>query len=696
MTGYRNIQDGGQATGNTLSTMIPKTGFECIRRDIVNRKILDMGIAMSLYGADETVNLRVKQDGDALGDGECNMAGLESAINTKVAAGIKCINVLFDKGVYFFNDSHLGRGAQINIDNNVNLPQVEIHFLGNGSKIIGSKNQLVADVTPEFGLYKYSVCIEDVYNHLLVDGNGSFLSDFYGPLHEMRSLVEVTDSAYGNVDNAVWTDEYVANPTMMRISNVLGHTFSCYYNCGTHHSADTFIQIYSGYCSQIFRVIQCTGEYIIAEATPVESGNYPTMSYSWYNCWPQNLHHCASGEKIMPFFRMINDPVECPSAYYRRIDADSGILFVQTDDAHLCDSTCFFKVEHQMKGVSFSDFKFVGNKAVDEDNAYLIHVSCSNAQSAAGWVNIHDCEFEYIRGTIFRANEMATVYYQHNLCRHYYKKCVSCNLSTDIHILHNSFIEGNLRQTGDAAVVCYNSGYHIAHNRFMNYGYAGILVGLHYVSQIPLMQNVGIIEYNELFMSPGHRDRSSWVPLMDNGAVYVAPRNYLVIIRYNFISGHSGPFKNRGIYCPDGAMNVWIYGNMILNGRNTYAVDLKNSELISNYSNTNNRILYNIIDGCYQFDGCLRDVGTNPDLEKMNVKGRNLILYEHESPLPYNSINFINDSKKENDCYVEACRVEDHGVGLPYIDGTDSWKNAIIVAFELPEFIHSRIRDAYF
>lgn len=78
MTGYRNIQDGGQPiTGNTLSTMIPVTGFECIREDIVNRKILDMGIAMSLYGADETVNLRVKQDGDALGTDEFYMAGLE-------------------------------------------------------------------------------------------------------------------------------------------------------------------------------------------------------------------------------------------------------------------------------------------------------------------------------------------------------------------------------------------------------------------------------------------------------------------------------------------------------------------------------------------------------------------------------------------------------------------------------------------
>ena len=33
MTGYRNIQDGGQPiTGNTLSTMIPETGFECIHR----------------------------------------------------------------------------------------------------------------------------------------------------------------------------------------------------------------------------------------------------------------------------------------------------------------------------------------------------------------------------------------------------------------------------------------------------------------------------------------------------------------------------------------------------------------------------------------------------------------------------------------------------------------------------------------
>lgn len=662
--------------------------------EFVNLNINDGGIMMSTYPPTQIKNIRVRPNDATLDSGETTIGGISAKVSEAVAQGMKCINVIFEKGVYFFDDS-VG-GAQIKIDWDMSLHDVEVHIIGNGSTLIGSKNLMTADATPEMGYYKYQVCIDDVYNHLLVDGEGNLITDFYGPLHEMSGLVQFTDVDDANNDESqdcnVWKTTAVDNPKKMRIPNELGHTFGCYYD-GANGKADTFIQIYCSYMSQIFRVKRCTEHYIIAEPTPVENGNYPFTGYiTSLECWPQNLSYIAAAKTRKPYFRMINDPLECTAAYFRMADNNHGVVYAKNNDAHLCDSTCFFKAEYRMKGASISGLRFIGNKGTDEEGTYLIHVSCSNVpQSEKGWTSICDCQFEHIRSTAIRINEMSTFYFQRNMFRHYYKKCVYLNLSDDVHILDNTFIDGGLRQTNNGAIVCQNSGYHIARNKFEDYGYSGIFVGIGPSTTSTLLESIGIIEYNEFLMTPEYRNNGSYTPLMDGGAIYSATRNYLAVIRYNFISGHSGPNKNIGIYGDDGVQNMWVFCNMIINSRNYYAIDMRTANTRFD-ANMNNRIAYNIIDGCYRFEGkSTENQENNTDGSDGNYKGRNLVLYDVCSPFAKNSIRNLEETQIEEDTYIGGCKTEQLGVAIPY-----GRKMEIIENFKLPPFISSHLRDAYY
>ena len=217
-------------------------------------------------------------------------------------------------------------------------------------------------------------------------------------------------------------------------------------------------------------------------------------------------------------------------------------------------------------------------------------------------------------------------------------------------------------------------------DKLTDYGYIGIGVGTWYGSPLAIDRKI-IVEFNELYMNPEYRSKYSCVPLLDGGAIYTWTKNTNTIIRYNFISGHSGAWNNRGIFCDDGSNHIKLYGNLIINTNNSFSIDLRYEDN-NNNNNEGNIILNNIIDGIYRFEGKQSaGVGNEP-----SIKGRNLLLAEHYSPQKHNICRYIEDSDMENDNVLLCCRIKEHEVLLPY-DMRNKLYN-----LNLPEFILSHIR----
>lgn len=113
-----------------------------------------------------------------------------------------------------------------------------------------------------------------------------------------------------------------------------------------------------------------------------------------------------------------------------------------------------------------------------------------------------------------------------------------------------------------------------------------------------------IIERNTIRLTKEYTDNYILNTLADGGGIYIGPQCTQGIIRNNVIENIKGIHSNRGIFLDDGAKNLAIYGNMIINTANSYDIDLR---LTSTYAdgipdhNTNNCIFQNIMTGGYRF-----------------------------------------------------------------------------------------------
>ena len=113
--------------------------------------------------------------------------------------------------------------------------------------------------------------------------------------------------------------------------------------------------------------------------------------------------------------------------------------------------------------------------------------------------------------------------------------------------------------------------------------------------------------------------------LMDSGAIYTWTQNDEVIIRYNYIHDYTGAGDNRGIFCDDGANNLKLYGNVVLNTPNCYSIDSRmgkdQKEGFTN--NANNFMAHNVVDNGVRFQG-------HSDIQHHVVKGSNIVVKRNE------------------------------------------------------------------
>lgn len=152
---------------------------------------------------------------------------------------------------------------------------------------------------------------------------------------------------------------------------------------------------------------------------------------------------------------------------------------------------------------------------------------------------------------------------------------------------------------------------HICDNLIEDFNYGAIACGSRVANKDSLILNY-IIERNIIRLNKEFTDNYIRNTLADGGGIYIGPACTRGIIRNNVIENIKGIHSNRGIFLDDGAKNLAIYGNLILNTDNSYDIDLRLSNGFATDipdHNTNNSIFHNIMTGGYRFQDA--GVGSN-------------------------------------------------------------------------------------
>lgn len=286
-----------------------------------------------------------------------------------------------------------------------------------------------------------------------------------------------------------------------------------------------------------------------------------------------------------------------------------------------CTAARFFTMENcsyrclTIKGIEF--------RSTAESNSLLCMINVNAKQITVG-----NCIFDYVRGNDvgYFSGTGNVVFDDNTVSNTGGDELFFTNNCQNIRITNNKFQNCGQRLGNYFCVRCYEATYYIANNTFCDFGYGAIGVGVWHGFEKKYYSG-GIIEHNEIYFSPGYFANAWKYTLMDSGAIYTWTQNDNVIIRYNYIHDYTGAGDNRGIFCDDGANNLKIYRNVVVNTPNCYCIDSRvgkdQKEGFAN--NANNFMAQNVVDGRVRFQGYQ---GENRHV----VKGANYVI-KGEKPL---------------------------------------------------------------
>lgn len=180
----------------------------------------------------------------------------------------------------------------------------------------------------------------------------------------------------------------------------------------------------------------------------------------------------------------------------------------------------------------------------------------------------------------------------------------SNNQQTDIVAVGNYIHDVGTRRFNSSAIKGVIR-YYIARNKVYDFGYCAISVGV--VNQgSSYRESSGIVEYNEVGLTPEYfRNAKHHVP-MDAGAIYLTTHHVECIVRHNTVNSYTGRKGNKGIYCDDGCYNIYVYSNIIANIPNSFAITARFAEVRAYPGvpdNVNKRILNNYCENGIKIGG---------------------------------------------------------------------------------------------
>ena len=238
--------------------------------------------------------------------------------------------------------------------------------------------------------------------------------------------------------------------------------------------------------------------------------------------------------------------------------------------------------------------------------------------------------------------------------------------------------------------------YYIAQNKIEDFCYGAIRVGIididtaeddvsHKADKEKVKDNpfpcCGIVEYNDISLSPAFYNNADHLVGIDGGAIYIATNNGSVkesmdtetfisknigctlddtnvcVVRFNHIKNYRGRGTNRGIYCDDDAYNFLLLGNIIENTPNDHSISARfaeaNRKTFYFKKDYNKKVFYNVVDNGFRFEGNMKpaiiggDLINTEDFDGCEMK-YNLYLNKYG-----NLSNIIRYTTRDDNVYID-------------------------------------------
>ena len=278
---------------------------------------------------------------------------------------------------------------------------------------------------------------------------------------------------------------------------------------------------------------------------------------------------------------------------------------------------------------------------VNKGGQFITFAYCTFNSLEISGLKLNGCGNSYSSIGVYSSTFNKGAFIHHNFFTNISSMAISATLNRNVVISDNS-IQNSRQQAieggGINTTICRNKlkniGWmlntraitgggeqlHICDNVIQDFNYCAIACGSTTANN-NASKLTFVIERNNVSYSTEYLEQHLLGLLADGGAIYSGPQCTQGIIRNNVIANYSGIHSNRGIFLDDGAKNLIIYGNVVINTNNSYDIDLR---LCENYSrdipdhNTGNAVFHNVITGSYRF----QDNGVKSNC----VGGMNLLL----------------------------------------------------------------------
>lgn len=337
---------------------------------------------------------------------------------------------------------------------------------------------------------------------------------------------------------------------------------------------------------------------------PTQYCNYTKVQVTqWFNCATYDVHHI---DRKGIYFT-------APKLAYTKFAGREG--FNVNYDYLYQGSMPRFRLYDADKERHYSSSRFIALSGCEYRKFVESGLAFSGNKSSVGLITINFCSarqllvsnntFNDIHNPVLYVEGTDNVWFNKNKVSDITGTAVTFSRGcSNARVTQNLFEDCGLGLNQSFCVNCGESEYYIANNTFRDFGYGAIGVGIWYGHQKEKYSG-GIIEHNEIYFTPTYFAEAWKHTLMDSGAIYTWTQNDNVIIRYNYIHDYTGAGDNRGIFCDDGASNLKIYGNVIVNIPNCYSID---SRAVKDFgkgyrNNENNFMAQNVVDGRVRFMG---------------------------------------------------------------------------------------------
>ena len=509
---------------------------------------------------------------------------LNRLISKSIGEDKKNIIVTIHSGTYYYKENHL---AFVNIDR----PDVSIRIKGDDAILISSGNDYISGDQYKEGFSPASA---------FVDLEEMKAYDFFDDCRFADKMVEVVDKEKG----------------LCRIP------YSRARNTEEEECCNMFVIIPQWYKSSTYKVTKIDNGYIYFLAEKLEY-----LKKRGREEYTVNYDYLFGGQKTR--FMLCN-----PTDPSRHIQITNGIFKSKSGKIHECEICRFLRAENaSLKDLRIEGLHFLGNK---DNNNYLMSFTKVKTED----VTISNCTFNGIHSRIVFAHYTPNLTFRNNHVSNCYHNGVeSTNSCPDTKIINNTFRNCGRSMNQVICVNCKGTNYHIGNNSFINFSYAAIGVGVWYRSNKQFTSS-GIVEYNHIYYEGDYLSKPERYTLMDSGAIYLWTQNDKAIIRYNYIHDYIGMAENRGIFADDGAYNFEIYGNIIINMKDT-SIDSRNCQTYYPEGNQNIIIRNNIVDCPIKFEGS--------DKQDNNcIRSGNILLYKKGTSIPVNIYSNLYTEKEDS------------------------------------------------